>query len=243
MLYGIMLITTRLPLIVFVVLFTSQSSLASVCNDLLRPAIIRSENTLTKRLQPLSNDGLFTELEFRQTMMDKKVPEWLAQQMVLLNLPYVGFDGFNHIGQMAIHMAEAENVKKIFTEIFAVGFPIEKMRLISIYDWSDIKSIEDNNSSGFCTRMVKGSSEVSDHACATAIDLNPKQNKNEPVNYPDSTHDPSVPGTLYTTSIVVRIFKKYGWQWGGYWQNMKDRMHFYAPHTSYKYFEKIEVYE
>lgn len=54
---------------------------------------------------------------------------------------------------------------------------VEKMILIDAYQANDDLSIEDNNSSAFCSRMITGiPNEFSLHSYGVAIGINPKLN-------------------------------------------------------------------
>src|ERR1700733_14650740 len=64
-----------------------------------------------------------------------------------LQVPILGFDGQEHVGELLVHCIVADEVEDIFMEIFQAKFPIEKMKLIENYEADDTASMEDNNSS------------------------------------------------------------------------------------------------
>lgn len=74
--------------------------------------------------------------------------------------------------------------------------------------------------------------QFSEHAAGVAIDINPRYNPFvEGVNEYEKVHDKKYNGrydkyTIKSGSGAVEIFKKYGWNWEGDWQNKKDYMHF-----------------
>jgi D-alanyl-D-alanine carboxypeptidase len=64
-------------------------------------------------------------------------------------------------------------------------------------------------------RKIRGSSHISNHAYACAIDLDPEHNRL------GAKHGRMPPD-------VVAIFKEEGWRWGGNYHGRKDWMHFEA---------------
>jgi len=138
-------------------------------------------------------------------------------------------DNTTHHGQLVVHKEVAEDVKEIFEIIRQIHFPIEKVVPICEYKWSDEKSMQDNNSSGFNYRFISGSKILSKHASGLAIDINPKQNpyiKNGITSPAGSVYDIDAEGTITSDSPIVAEFKKRGWTWGGDWKSLKDYQHF-----------------
>ncbi|MGP1421256.1 MAG: eCIS core domain-containing protein [Tannerella sp.] len=73
----------------------------------------------------------------------------------------------------------------------------------------------------------------SEHSTGVAIDLNPKHNPYVVgLNPHEAGHKETKDGGVYdeytikSNSEIVKIFKKYGWSWGGGWRGKKDYMHF-----------------
>ena len=97
------------------------------------------------------------------------------------------------------------------------------------YNWSDDKSMRDNNTSSFNYRFLSGSKVLSMHASGLAIDINPKQNpyvKNGSNSPAGSIYELDENGTICPDSEIVRAFKEKGWTWGGDWKSLKDYQHF-----------------
>ncbi|HJY25233.1 MAG TPA: M15 family peptidase, partial [Actinomycetes bacterium] len=67
----------------------------------------------------------------------------------LLTMTHHGFDGTSRTGEMVVHADQAEAVGRIFGQLYDVGFPIERMRLVDAYGGSTEASLADNNTSGF----------------------------------------------------------------------------------------------
>ena len=154
--------------------------------------------------------------------------------MEVVTVTYNGFDHRKHRGQIVVDRSLAKEVRQIFDEIEATGYPITKVAPIVAYGWSDDRSIADNNTSAFNYRHVMGpgqdSTKLSIHSYGRAIDLNPGIN---PFVAADGSSkrpdDPSKPGTLTLKSPVTHFFLRHGWKWGGLWHSGKDYQHFERP--------------
>ena len=161
-----------------------------------------------------------------------KVPEDIKKNITSIRVLYYGFDSLDHYGCLIVNKKLENEVRLIFEELYKNKFPIEKIIPISDYGWSDSLSMLANNTSGFNYRTINGSEGLSDHAFGRAIDINPFQNPYIPyktkITIPiGSSYDTSKVGTITSNSIVVDIFKRYGWKWGGDWKYTKDYQHFY----------------
>lgn len=181
----------------------------------------------------------------------QKIPEHISEKMIGKSIPieykdkvdisklsylqisHYGFDGNLHVGEMVVNSSIENEVIDIFKELYKVKYPIEKIRLIDEYDADDELSMEDNNSSCFCYRVVAGTARLSNHAKGMAIDINPLYNPYitpngiTPLNgvkYADRTLKNKY--QIYKDDIVYDIFIKHGWTWGGEWNNKKDYQHF-----------------
>jgi hypothetical protein len=170
-----------------------------------------------------------SDMTLEQALANDSIPGSLKNKLHIVGVYYYGFDNKLHKGQVVIRKELSKEIKEIFIEIKNSRFPINKVVPIIKYNWSDIASMEDNNSSAFNYRNVKNTRLISSHAKGIAIDINPLLNpqiKHGRVTPPSIVYDPSKPGTLTAHSIVVRAFIKKGWQWGGQWQTTKDYQHF-----------------
>ena len=178
--------------------------------------------------------------------------------LMYLTLPYYDFNYNIQIGHMVCATAVAEDVVNIFSELFDIKYPIERMEPIDGYydgltaefDTPDRNSMGHNNTSCFCYRVVSGSSKLSNHAFGRAIDLNPKTNpwerngsvsprnaqmyarRGQTAAATDFTNwtDVERAACIGTDTEVYRIFRKYGWEWGGeIWGTEHDYQHFQKP--------------
>lgn len=169
-----------------------------------------------------------------QALASNTFPEQALAKMAVVNLDYVGFDGLDHRGQMVIDKGLAEEVRAIFAELKKIRYPIKKIVPVVRYGWDDLRSMRDNNTSGFNYRgqvTPRGQSRIlSKHAYGRAIDLNPYLNPYvSPGGKALSPYRPSVRGTLTRSSAATQIFLSYGWKWGGNWPGSKDYQHFVKP--------------
>jgi len=174
-----------------------------------------------------------SNLSFDEAIKGTNAPDSLLAHITLLNLQYYSVDGKLHQGQLLINKEIEQDVKEVFEVIMKTKYPINKMIPIVKYDWSDDKSMADNNSSAFNYRFIAGTKRLSNHSFGKAIDINPFFN---PVIYNDGRISPKgakyTPGTqkVFTKDhIIVKEFKKRGFRWGGDWNSLKDYHHFDKP--------------
>ncbi len=159
-----------------------------------------------------------------------------------LKLLHYNFDHEIQVGELIVNADVAEDVLAIFRELFDAEYEIESMYLVDNY-WtgdgieSDEASIEVNNSSAFNYREITGGGKLSNHALGRAIDINPQQNPY--VLYRDGAwtweHENATPyidrdsgenHMIAAGDICYNTFIKYGFSWGGEWENPLDYQHF-----------------
>lgn len=152
-------------------------------------------------------------------------------------------------GVLMVHESVREDLKQIFLELQQIGFPIEKIVPTNKYGlnrdttgWNDSHSMEDNNTSAFNYRYITNSDRLSPHGMGIAIDFNPHFNPFESYHHDgkfvephDAYYHKNRPGTI-SDSIVVGLFDKRGWIWGGRWNNPVDYQHFDKRSRSRKHF-------
>jgi hypothetical protein len=156
-----------------------------------------------------------------------------------ITLTYIGFDGKEHIGELIVNKAVANDVVNIFKELYNIKYPIRKMKLVSNYNGSDFASIEADNTSAYNCRFVDGTNKWSNHSFGRAIDINPIENPyvsksghishKKSLKFANRVHQnntPSDKAMIAKYDKIVAIFKKYGWRWGGDWRCCKDYQHF-----------------
>lgn len=166
---------------------------------------------------------------FAEAITGLNIPNSVIVNLTLVDVEYYSFDEKLHRGQLIINKKAAEDIKAIFDFIKSSRFPIAKVIPIIKYNWDDETSMNENNTTAFNYRKVKGSKVLSSHSSGLAIDINPLQNphiKSGAVSPSKGKYDVNVPGTILRDSKLVKEFENRGWQWGGRWRSSKDYQHF-----------------
>lgn len=140
-------------------------------------------------------------------------------------------------GELICHKDIADDLLAIFQELYKAAYPIERMVLIDEYDADDEASMRANNTSAFNFRYASGMKRLSSHSTGMAIDINPLYNPlvrhregqtrvfpTTAAAYMDRTK--YFPYKIEKGDLCYRLFKKYGFSWGGDWRNSKDYQHF-----------------
>ena len=159
--------------------------------------------------------------------------------LAYLEISFWGYDDQEHVGELIVHKRLAQEVLEIFQEIYENHFPIERMRLVEAYNVDDIASMNDNNSSAFCSRAITNKPGIfSNHSYGIAIDINTKVNPYVKGNcvLPESgsqflERDKPAKGIITDNkeNACHLAFIKRGWDWGGSWYSKKgyvDYQHF-----------------
>lgn len=151
------------------------------------------------------------------------------------------FDGNIRTGRIICHKSVANDMLAIFRELYEIGYPIESVMPIDNFGGDDDESMRANNTSCFNFRKTPGGSRVSNHAYGAAIDINPlfnpyvRRTKKKTIVLPPEGsvyRDRSNvrAGMLTPSDPCVKIFKKYGFRWGGEWRgSTRDYQHFERP--------------
>lgn len=124
-------------------------------------------------------------------------PIWEAR-MTTVPLPGplpLGWDRKKFASRVRVNQAIADEVQALFSELVWAGV------------WGHLSTYD----GGYTWRLQRGGSKVSTHGYGAALDFDAPWNKlgDEPKMHP----------------LVVRVFKKRGWTWGGQWKR-PDGMHF-----------------
>lgn len=158
-------------------------------------------------------------------------------QLRILTVPYWGFDGTAHQGQLVVHVEAVDALRGAFARLLVSRFPIRKIVPIDAYGASDEASTADDNTSAFNCREAVRSDGVhvwSQHAYGLAVDVNPVENpyleggRVLPANasaFVDRTD--LRPGMAAAGNELNTAFAEVGWGWGGTWSS-PDYQHFSA---------------
>lgn len=149
-----------------------------------------------------------------------------------VTLPFWGFDGLAHTGELLVHADAVDAVIAGFRHLHERRFPIEEMRVVAAAELDLPPTGDGNNTSAFVCRPSVGSTSWSEHAYGRAVDINPFHNPyvRGDVVIPELASSyvdrPDLPGVL--TDADVAAFEDAGWGWGGRWRSSKDWMHLSA---------------
>jgi hypothetical protein len=152
--------------------------------------------------------------------------------LALVRVKYLGFDGLAHEGKLVVHQRIADDVVSVFDDLFKARFPIQKIGF-----WDDYGGgvyAEQNITVGFyCEKADDAPTEWSSHAYGMAIDINPflnpfldLQHKWWPLAAVSNVPRDRTRGKVSTESAVFAIFTRHGWAWGGFDAGVPDYMHF-----------------
>ena len=126
-----------------------------------------------------------------------------------MSVTHLGFDGTARQGALVVHADHAAGVVSVMEQLYAAGFPFERMELVDAYGGDDDASMAANNTSAFNCREVSRNPGVwSQHAVTDRAS--------------------PVPGMITPGSAVVEAFAGIGWSWGGAWTGVVDYQHFSA---------------
>jgi peptidoglycan L-alanyl-D-glutamate endopeptidase CwlK len=169
-------------------------------------------------------------IDFAQAVAGTAAPREVLESLCLIEVDYLGFDGFRRRGQLVVHRELAAEIGEVFALMQVLKFPVAGVVPIVRYGWSDEASMAADNSSAFNYRTIAGTDRLSSHALGRAVDINPREN---PAVYPDgriapagAVYRPAEPGTFTGDHPVVCTFLKRGWLWGGNFDHMRDYHHF-----------------
>jgi hypothetical protein len=152
-----------------------------------------------------------------------------------LKVTFVGFDGRAHTGELVVAAAVTGDVTDVFRRLYAVRFPIRRMRPVSFYGASDDRSAAADNTSAFNCRyaVATGPKRWSAHAYGEAIDVNDVENPYSlgarviPAAGRSFLDRSRVrPGMAFRGGALVDAFASVGWLWGGRWTGSPDWQHF-----------------
>jgi len=155
------------------------------------------------------------------------------EDLSAVQVTYLGFDRATHEGTLVVHKRFAADASKIFQELYAIHFPINKVSPWENYG-PDVYAEQDITVGFYCEKADDAPNEWSGHAYGLAIDINPLDN---PFRDAKKGWWPKVSasiaarddgrGKVSPNSEAFRIFARHGWAWGGFYIGEPDYMHFY----------------
>lgn len=170
----------------------------------------------------------------------RKNPHIQYQDLRYVKVRYYDFNGKIQDGELIVNKKIAQKTVKIFYELYKIKYPIAQIKLVDEYGANDEKSMRANNTSAFNYRTVAGTKRLSKHALGLAIDINPRINpyiNQKGILTPANAklyrcrNKKKCKGKyasymIQPDSKITKIFKKYGFSWGGDWKYSKDYQHF-----------------
>lgn len=193
-----------------------------------------SEKDSLMFVQEEISDSIFARIDGKSFKKGCTTPR---ENLRYLRVLHYNKEGERLEGELVCHKSIADDLLVIFRELYKARYPIERMVLVDEYDADDEASMRANNSSAFNFRFISGTRSLSRHSQGMAIDINPLYNPYvrqrggrivvEPStarSYADRTKD--FPYKIVKGDLCYRLFRKYGFTWGGDWKNSKDYQHF-----------------
>ncbi len=205
------------------------------------PAVLRDRHLPTTDVLPPPSDGLFhTSAGPVTPAIRRRMGETYRagcpvapSGLRYLTVVFRGFDGRAHTGELVVATRAAPKLARAFARLFALGFPLEQMRLPTTADLEAPPTGDGNDTAAFVCRAARGQTRFSAHAYGLAIDVNP-------------FHNPYVKGDLVLPELAsayvdrgwhrtgmflrgtaaVRAFTDEGFTWGGDFHSLKDYQHF-----------------
>ena len=179
-------------------------------------------------------DSIFARIEGKSFKENCTTPR---RDLRYLKVLHYNKEGEELEGELICHKDIADDLLAIFRELHCAKYPIERMVLIDEFDADDEASMRANNTSAFNFRPASGMYTLSKHSTGMAIDINPLYNPlvkhregrtrvypSTATPYIDRTQD--FPYKIVKGDLCYRLFKKYGFSWGGDWKSSKDYQHF-----------------
>lgn len=180
-------------------------------------------------------DSVFARMQGKSYPSDCRIAR---SELRYVQVLYYGMDEAVHRGEIVCNQKIADDLSEIFRQLYEAHYPLGSVHLIDEFDANDERSMQANNTSCFCYRVVRGSTHLSKHAQGLAIDINPLYNpcvrtlrhgqqRIEPSTaapYAHRTH--SFPCRIDHQDLCYRLFISHGFRWGGDWRNPKDYQHF-----------------
>ncbi|MDP3967441.1 MAG: M15 family metallopeptidase [Nocardioides sp.] len=160
-----------------------------------------------------------------------------ADELAWIRVAFWGFDDARHTGELLVATSVADDVVRVFRDLYRARFPLEEMRVVTPPELDAPPIGDGNNTTGFVCRPSVGGARFSEHAYGRAVDVNPFQNPY--VRETDAgrvvlpelasaylDRDRDAPGIMRPGGPVVTAFERIGWVWGGTYRTLKDYHHF-----------------
>ena len=214
-------------------IFVIFLALSLLCNFIPSKAVTYKEGF---RYQPLTSVQQKTMLGVSYPAKGAILP---LASLRSVQVKYINFKGKTKTGTLIVNKKIAKKTTQIFYELYKMKYPIQRIEVVDKYEADDTKSMAANNTSAFNYRLIAGTNKLSNHGKGLAIDINPrinpcvKKGKVEPANgkvYKNrnvkNCKGKYAKYMIHKSDKVYKIFRKYGFTWGGDWNSLKDYQHF-----------------
>lgn len=154
-------------------------------------------------MSPWPHDDLASKIAF---FGDPRKSDFQSKCMVMITPPFQMYYDKHPLKGINVNRKIAASLLRVFNDIFEqCGHDQKKIDALGVSSYGGCYNF----------RPVRGSSNLSNHAFAAAIDLDPERNQ---LGSKKSNWDP----------IVIKAFDKEQWLWGGRYSGRRDPMHWEA---------------
>ena len=160
----------------------------------------------------------------------------ILDSLVFIYVKYYDFNEKIQEGKLVCNRIVANKLLNIFKKLYKNKYQIDKIKLIDEYNFNDIKSMEDNNTSCFNYRKILNTDKYSKHSYGLAVDINPLYNpyfvkeNNKVIIYPKNAivfadRNKNFDHKIDQNDLCYKLFIQEGFIWGGNWE-YPDYQHF-----------------
>lgn len=213
-------------------------TISSISSQTISPSSTQSANDISRHFSiSLIPDSIQRLIKGKSYKADCTIP---MNDLRYIRCLHITAEGQTKEGEMIVNKKIARQVKEILYQLYINRYPIESIQLIDHWNADDEQSMRANNSSAFNFRYISHTKKVSKHGHGMAVDINPLYNpyhkrlKNGKEVVEPATAKPylnrkkAFKYKIEADDLCCRLFKKYGFSWGGNWKTMKDYQHFEA---------------
>lgn len=175
------------------------------------------------------------------------------KDLTSVSIMYLNMAGKTRWGNIIVHRSIAKEVLAIFNEIHALGFRINTITPASEFKPGQFAA--HNATAGFdCPKNT--SKNFPAQAYGLALAINPVQNPSvtnigskksvwpkQGASFLKKTISLNGPGMIRSGSTLIKLFARYGWQWGGHNPDKKNYMYFKKMYIAgYGPIQRIQPY-
>lgn len=206
---------------------------------------------------PVAGETAAAEEADTDTDANAVEPGITLDELCYVHILHYDFDGNPRSGELICNAAIAQDLVEIFRELYRNEYKLDKVLLIDEYNGEEIASMEDDNT--FCFRYsAEESSHGAKHAQGLGVDINPlynpymaysqdgAENITPAASSSYADRSASFPYKIDEDDLCYKLFTRYGFTWGGHWNDAKGFCHFQktpADETLYLNFRPFPLAE